>query len=109
MCIRDRCGTTVYIPIYTNEFHQITGCVSTDVQYLDIKLGTNGQCRDYLIAIYREGQSSPDYRRSPTNDVNLALHREESLATDLCASDTFANCVALSGKVGSLTDNTINA
>jgi len=103
------CGTTTWISLYTNQLHQITGCVSTDGQYLDIQMGTNGECREYMISIYRSGVSITDYRRSPTNDVNLAQHREESLATDLCASDTFANCVALAGKVGSLTDNTVNA
>ncbi|HEX5218462.1 MAG TPA: lysyl oxidase family protein [Verrucomicrobiae bacterium] len=103
------CGTLTWISLYTNELHQITGCVSTDVQYLDIEMGTNGECREYMISIYREGQSLPDYRRSNTNDVHLAQHREESLAFDLCASDTFANCMALAGKVGSLTDNTMNA
>ena len=103
------CGTSTWIPLYTNQLHQITGCVSTDVQYLDIEMGTNGQCREYLISIYRSGNSITDYRRSPTNDVNLAQHKEELLAADLCASDTFANCVALAGKVGLLTDNTLNA
>ena len=103
------CGTTTWIPLYTNQLHQITGCVSTDVQYLDIEMGTNGECREYIISIYRSGQTFPDYRRSNTNDVNLAQRKEESLVNDLCASDTFANCMALSGKVGTLTDNTINA
>src|SRR5262245_22945719 len=32
------CGTSTWIPIYTNTLHQITGCVSTDNQYLDIEM-----------------------------------------------------------------------
>ena len=103
------CGTLTWISLYTNELHQITGCVSTDVQYLDIEMGTNGECREYMISIYRDGQSVPDHRRSNTNDVHLAQRKEESLVSDLCASDTFANCMVLDGKVGFITDNTINA
>ena len=103
------CGTATWISIYTNAPHQITGCVSTDSRYLDIQMGTNCDCRDYMVLIYRYGQANPDDRRSSTNDVNLAQRTEESLATDLCASDLFATCVALSGKVGSLNDNNITA
>jgi len=103
------CGTSTWISIYTNAPHQIAGCASTDSRYLDIQMGTNCDCRDYMVLIYRYGQSTPDDRRSSTNDVNLAQRREESLADDLCASDAFATCVALSGKVGSLTDNNVTA
>lgn len=103
------CGTTGWIPIYTNAPHLITGCVSTDARYLDIEMGTNCDCRDYMIEIFRVGQANPDYRRSSTNDVHLAQRQEESLAADLCASDMFATCVALSGTVGSTADNSTTA
>lgn len=103
------CGTDTWIPIYTNSPHQITGCVSTDNRYVDIQMGTNCDCREYMIEIFRNGQANPDDRRSGTNDAQLAQRQEEALEADLCASDMFATCVTLSGTVGSLNDNNITA
>jgi len=99
------CGTTAWLPIYTNAPHVIAGCRSIDQQYVDIQLGEKGECRDYKIEIYRNGLLAPDSNRSNTNDVQLSRHLEEALAEDLCASDMFATCVALIGRAGSQTDN----
>ncbi len=99
------CGTSTWVPIYTNAPHVIAGCRSIDQQYVDIELDAGGECRDYKIEIYRVGSPNPDSIRSSTNDVHLSQHREETLAEDVCASDTFATCVALNGRAGSQSDN----
>lgn len=99
------CGTAAWIPIYTNAPHVISGCRSIDQQYVDIQLGAGGECRDYLIEVYRSGRVTPDAIRSSTNNVHLAQHREETLAEDVCASDSFATFVALAGRSGSQSDN----
>ena len=90
------CGTATWFPIYTNAPHVIAGCRSIDQQYVDVELGSEGECRDYLIEIYRNGRATPDSIRSSANDTQLSEHREEALAEDLCASDMFTTCVALS-------------
>ena len=99
------CGTTNWFSIYTNAPHVIAGCRSIDQQYVDIQLGAGGECRDYMIAIHRNGLANPDSIRSSTNDVQLSKRLEESLAEDICASDMFATCIALSGRAGSQSDN----
>lgn len=103
------CGTPLWTPIYTNQPHVIVGCRSSNQQFVDIELGQSGECRDYLVEIFRAGQPIPDSVRSSTNDVQLSEHREESLGSDLCASDSFATCVSLLGRSGSQTDHTATA
>lgn len=103
------CGTGLWTPIYTNASHVIAGCRSSSQQYVDIQLGLGGECRDYKVEIFRNGQANPDSIRSSTNDVQLAQHREEALGQDLCASDTFATCVAISGRTGTQSDNNVTA
>lgn len=99
------CGTSAWTPIYTNAAHSITGCRSVGHQYVDISMGAGGECRDYKVEIFRVGRATPDSTRSSTNDVDLAQHREQALSEDFCLSDFFATCVALSGAVGSQSDN----
>lgn len=99
------CNTATWIPIYTNAPHVISGCRSANQQFVDIQLGVSGECRGYLIEIFRVGQANRDSVRSSTNDVHLAEHREEVLAEDVCASDAFATCVALQGRTGTQSDH----
>ncbi len=99
------CGTDPWTPIYTNAAHSITGCRTVGQQYVDISLGAGGECRDYMIEIFRVGHTTPDARRSSTNGVDLAQHREQWLAEDFCRSDFFTTCVTLAGAVGTQSDN----
>ena len=99
------CGAAVWTPIYTNTAHSISGCRSSNQQYVDIQIGPDAECRDYRIEIFRFGLPIPDSVRSSTNDTHLAQQFGEWLAGDLCASDSFATCVTLSGSSGSQSDN----
>lgn len=103
------CGTTPWIPLYTNANHIIAGCSVPNQRYLDIQMGSSGECRDYKIDLYRVGQPNPDSIRSSTNDVHLAQHKEEQLVEDTCANDSFASCVVLSGGIGNRSDTTTTA
>lgn len=103
------CGTTPWIPLYTNASHTIIGCSVPNERYLDIQMGANGECRDYKIDLYRVGQATPDSIRSSTNDVHLAQHKEENLVQDNCANDSFNSCVVLNGTVGTRSDNNSTA
>lgn len=103
------CGTTPWIPLYTNASHAIAGCSVPNQRYLDIQMGSAGECRDYKIDLYRVGQANPDSIRSSTNDVHLAQHSEEQLVEDTCANDSFASCVVLSGGIGNRSDSTTTA
>lgn len=103
------CGTAPWTPIYTNAPHVISACQSHNQQYVDISMGGNCACRDYLISIYRVGQATADYLRSSTNDTHLSHHSEQPLAADFCLSDFFATCVTLADKVGSEYDNNSTA
>lgn len=102
------CTAANWTPIHTNAPHSITGCRSSDGEYVDLQIAGGCACRDYMIAIFRNGQSNPDYRRSNTNDVDLR-HQEELLSEDLCLNDTFATCAPISGTFGSRYDNNANA
>ena len=82
------CGTTNWILWRTNAMHTITGTSTADQQYMDIPAGTSCACYDYKIEIYRSGQTVPDYSRDPSNDSDLANHREETLAQDDCSLST---------------------
>lgn len=103
------CSTTQWTPLYTNATHTIVGCSVPNQRYVDIEMGTNGECRDYKIEIFRVGQSIPDGIRSSTNDIHLSQHKEEALVEDTCANDAFESCVFLSGTVGTRSDNTSTA
>jgi hypothetical protein len=103
------CATANWIPLYTNAPHAIAGCSVPNQRYLDIELGSAGECRDYRVEIYRVGQTSPDAARSSTNDLDLAAQTEESLVEDNCANDAFASCVVLDGSTGSRADNNTTA
>jgi hypothetical protein len=99
------CGSNAWTAIYTNDAHAITGCRSTGEQFVDVQMGTNCQCRDYQIEVYRAGQTVPDDVRSSANDPDLAQHREQPLSEDFCLSDFFATCVSLNGAYGSEADD----
>ena len=99
------CGTTTWIPIFTNAQHAITACRSSDQQFVDIQMGSGCTCRDYQIEIYRVGQPTPDYARNPGNDADLSQHKEQLLSEDFCLSDFFATAVTISGAAGSESDN----
>jgi hypothetical protein len=99
------CGTTTWAPLFTNTLHSITGCRSSDSQYLDVSMGSSCSCWDYKIEIYRNGQTQPDYVRSSTNDADLSQHKEQLLAEDSCPNDAFASCTVLNGGYGSRSAN----
>ena len=99
------CGSNEWTAIHTNGAHSITGCRSTGEQFFDVPMGTNCQCRDYQIEVYRAGQTVPDDVRSSANDADLAQHREQMLSEDFCLSDFFATCVSLNGAYGSEADD----
>jgi hypothetical protein len=103
------CDQISWTPIYTNAPHSITGCRSSDSQFLDIALGAFGTCRDYKIEVYRSGQSAPDDTRSPANDPDLAQHQEELLSEDFCLSDNFGTCTSLGGATGTHSEDNSTA
>ncbi|MFO1476205.1 MAG: lysyl oxidase family protein [Verrucomicrobiota bacterium] len=103
------CADPTWVPIYTNALHSITGCRSSDAQFIDIPMGSGCACRDYRIEIYRAGQSVPDNARSSTNDPDLFHHQEQLLSEDACLNDSFAGCAALSGGQGVRFDNNLSA
>ena len=106
---RQPCGSGTWTILYTTALHTIVGCRSSDAQFLDIGMGNACTCRDYKIEVYRNGQGSPDYIRSNTNDVDLSQHKEQLLSQDYCQSDNFATCAGLSGTYGSRLDNNTSA
>ncbi|MEY2408000.1 MAG: hypothetical protein QOF48_670, partial [Verrucomicrobiota bacterium] len=73
-------GWTLYA---TSTPHVITGASTADQQFALIPMDPNCACYDYLIEIYRGGQTAPDYSRSPVNDLDLAAHREEFVSQDV--------------------------
>src|ERR1043166_1349564 len=103
------CGSSAWTAIYTNAAHSITGCRSTDAQFVDVGMGSNCVCKDYKIEIYQPLQTQPDYVRSGTNEANISQHREELLSQDLCLNDFFASCKRLDGGPGSVSANNQNA
>ncbi len=103
------CSSNSYTLIYSNAPHVITGCPSSDQQFVDIPMLAGCGCRDYKIEIYRSGTASPDYTRLPSNDPDLNDQSEESLAQDTCASDNFATPEVLAGSYGSDLANTTSA
>jgi hypothetical protein len=95
------CASGLWTALYTNAAHAVVGCRSSDLQYLDVTLGSNCACRDYKIEVYRLGQAEPDDIRSAANDPDLNHHQEQSLAEDFCLSDNFDTCTSLNGVKGS--------
>ncbi|MEY2428068.1 MAG: hypothetical protein QOJ40_953 [Verrucomicrobiota bacterium] len=100
------CGATPWTLLYTTPLHTIVGCRSSDGQSLDVAMGSTCACRDYKIEVYRNGQASPDYVRSSTNDVDLSQHKEQLLSQDYCQGDNFATCNAIGGLSGSQSADT---
>ena len=82
------CGTTNWTLWRTNPMHTITGTSTADQQYVDIPAGTGCTCYDYKIEVFRSGQTVPDYSRDPSNDSDLASHREEGFSQDDCSLST---------------------
>lgn len=66
----------------TTSAYALTGCPDTDARALPIAFAGACAANDWLIEIYRVGQSSPDYSRTPTNDPSLNDHPEESAVND---------------------------
>ena len=99
------CGGTTYTPFYTNAPHTIVACRAVNQQYVDVPMESGCGCRDYKIEVYRSGQTTPDYVRSRTNDVDLASHSEKLLSEDICANDAFSGCIALIGPTGTEIDD----
>ena len=69
--------------LHTTSVHTITDCSGADSQYVDF--GFNSDCGpfDWKLEIYRDGESSPDYARDPSNDSDLNDHQEERAADDV--------------------------
>ena len=103
------CDQSAWTPIYTNVSHSITGCRSSDSQFLNITLGGYGTCCDYKIEVYRSGQALPDDMRLPANDSDLSQHQEELLAEDYCLSDNFSTCTSLGGATGTHSEDNSTA
>ncbi len=66
----------------TTSAYSITGCPSTDTRALAITFAGACGAIDWMIEIFRVGQATPDYTRSPANDADLNDHPEESAAND---------------------------
>ena len=98
-------STTNWTAFYTNAPNTIVGCRSSDAQFVDVAMGTNGTTRDYKVEVYRVGHLTPDDVRSSTNDADLSHHKEQHLADDACANDFFATARNLSGHSGSWSDD----
>ena len=73
-------GTADWTLFTSTAPHLITGASPADQQYVAMPTGLRCSSWDYRIEIYRNGQVTPDYARDPSNDVDLANHKEEALA-----------------------------
>ncbi len=103
------CASSSYSIIATTAVHSITGCRSSDQQFLDIQLSAGGVCHDFKIEIYRAGQSSADDILSQSNDADLNDHSEELLSEDTCGRDNFATAEILTGAAGTVAANNSSA
>jgi len=74
-----QCGSASWSLWNTTASHVITGLSIANQQYIDMPAGLDCTCFEYKIEVYRTGQVTPDYTRDPTNDLDLANHREEAL------------------------------
>ncbi|MFH0983172.1 MAG: hypothetical protein V2A79_16760, partial [Planctomycetota bacterium] len=68
--------------VHTTGTHTITDCVTADSQYVDFNFNSDCGPFDWKIEIYRDGESSPDYARDPSNDAGLNDHEEERESDD---------------------------
>lgn len=76
-------GTEEWTLLHITEPREVQGISNSDVVGIDIAPGTDCAATDYMIEVYREGALGADAARNPTNDVDLAQHRKESLAQDV--------------------------
>ncbi|MHC4752127.1 MAG: DNRLRE domain-containing protein, partial [Planctomycetota bacterium] len=67
--------------ITTTSPHTITDCATSDIQYRNINGGSHNEY-DWKIEIYRNGESSPDYTRDPSNDSDLNDYAMETAIED---------------------------
>lgn len=82
------CGADDWTLLTTTSNHVISGCL-VDASYVDLPVGSNCACFNYLIEVYRAGQAVPDYALGPTNYLSvLANHSEEPYLLDECSLAT---------------------
>ena len=82
------CGTGGWTLLTTTSNHVINGCL-VDASYVDIPAGSNCACVNYLIEVYRAGETLPDFALGPTNyPFVLANHSEEPYLLDECSLAT---------------------
>lgn len=83
---RRTCGSSTYTLYYTTSSHIITGNTGTDQQYLDIPASSGCTCYDYMIEIYRTGQTVRDFSldmfSAHLGSLALGTHKEELLSQE---------------------------
>jgi hypothetical protein len=67
--------------LVTTSPHTIIDTATNDSQYRDISGGNHDEY-DWMIEIYRSGNSTPDYTRDPSNDAELDNYAMETIIED---------------------------